>query len=723
MTGFATPSTPPELPEELTLWLTRVVAYWAGELTPPECERFEAELPGLSHTEREIYDEVRVLFESLTGEVATLKPSRDLWAEVRATVQTDLAWLTAVRRASGEAAVPETSERALPVACEPAPQVQASVETVFAVTAAAEPLVPSRDLLAPLRAEVMQTTPSGMAASAPNASTQAHVHSAESRAHLHPAGRLTYVRNWLGAGVTATVAAAAALMLAVGLGLLEPPGGNETAPGGADSDGSSPSADESPKETAQDPPPQEEEETSPGQGATHVDGAEEGYPPQRWSQPFAPAFISFELDPNRVSPGEPAYEPLPAQPQEIRFFATKVEQWPLAFDMPEPPSRLVLGKGIEGARLALPTTEGNLHLRRARERGVLEIYQDNEPNRRTIIRSDGTVDVMLRRYRDGGRREVLPYSVRFYHDAEFDTWYAMSASMMVSHSTVAGRRLVLVDADVNGRFDDIGTDFVYFVDSPAAIRLAEHIALGSEVIQLSVDPSGLNAQVASYRGSTGELVVRGDYRDGVNLEYLHLRSAQTSLLVEPHMLGETLQAPPGHYELVYGRVGDGSGSVWVNTFEMRDRGELVGVGKHAPSPAAAPAVTLYGSQEQAAPSTFVLGGELSLTPFHVHTERTQLKQIPLQLALLGRAGERYLPVENREPRPLLPDEAEVRAASTGKRLGEAGIEPTASSLLPFIADLRARGVEPEAEHTLRLVEREVSERLRGAPSEAVVPLR
>lgn len=106
-------------------------------------------------------------------------------------------------------------------------------------------------------------------------------------------------------------------------------------------------------------------------------------------------------------------------------------------------------------------------------------------------------------------------------------------------ATVGNDKILLLDQDLNGRFDDLGKDQIYFSATQKQIPLTKHILLNNKIVALTFSPDYSAIITKPYSGKTAELKIdtQKDWQISVDLRaednsfYASVKSSETILLL------------------------------------------------------------------------------------------------------------------------------------------------------------------------------------------------
>ncbi|MGE3853961.1 MAG: hypothetical protein AB7K09_19675 [Planctomycetota bacterium] len=253
-----------------------------------------------------------------------------------------------------------------------------------------------------------------------------------------------------------------------------------------------------------------------------------------------------------------------------------------------------------------------------------------------------------------GRHQLI-YPVRFEFDSSTDEWYGTPCTAMVALRSVGGRTPVLIDGNLNGRFDDFGVDFIAMHGEEMAVTLTRVVRIGDELYDIALNCSGTVATFTTYTGPVGRVLVNTNYRRGAELELLRLQRRDADNEIDSEVLltsadvGREVRVPAGKWELVDGHVREigGSDGMRVSFTPCRRRLELASTEVLDASPQVlAPwpdKAVLVNCPAHGPTGELTLGGPLRLV---VEMPEPYFSQPRLEISLdhlflIGAAGERY----------------------------------------------------------------------------------
>ncbi len=235
------------------------------------------------------------------------------------------------------------------------------------------------------------------------------------------------------------------------------------------------------------------------------------------------------------------------------------------------------------------------------------------------------------------------YALRLRHDGRNWEWSTGGAMVGRAHGT----RIVLIDLDGNGTYDDYGVDALVTGDGQAASYLSPIARLGGSLHYLAVSRDGRRVTTRPYRGPTAHLDVhKGFVCEGVLVAAIFACGKNSFDLANPD--GGDL-VPSGEYHFVSGMA------------KMDARSVLLAPGRMLP-------LVLAGN----ATLTLEWGGPL-VAEFSYDVQGDRLR-VYSDVNFFGRAGVEYhtfLPVA-KAPKVLVHDRASGRLVQYGRMGGCCG---------------------------------------------------
>lgn len=237
--------------------------------------------------------------------------------------------------------------------------------------------------------------------------------------------------------------------------------------------------------------------------------------------------------------------------------AGRWESFPLKFSILRQTSIAVGGKHEAALKIPLPSESGGFTL------------QPEGSNLSVDVNGDGAVDQKVKegapiflqaKYDDGA---TARYAVRFFRGARMAWFYETATSMA---GTAAGEKISLVDADLNGRYDDLGKDAVVIGRGPWAAPLGKVLLIKDKLYHAKVDPRGESISLQEYKGETGNLDLRKNFRAPGALQYAVVQSGDNYF----EMSGKGAGLPAGKYALLCGRLEKGKKACNIVRGDMKE---------------------------------------------------------------------------------------------------------------------------------------------------------
>jgi len=181
---------------------------------------------------------------------------------------------------------------------------------------------------------------------------------------------------------------------------------------------------------------------------------------------------------------------------------------------------------------------------------LLDTDNDGHPER--VVKASTGLVVLQTSGPDG---EPFRYALRLRHDGR--NWEWSTGGAMVGE--VRGTRIVLIDLDGNGTYDDYGVDALVTGDGRTASHLSPIARLGGTLHHLDVSRDGRRVTTRPYTGPTARLDVhQGFVCEGVLVAAIFTNGTSSFDLADPD--GGDL-VPSGEYQFVSGMAKKGSRTV------------------------------------------------------------------------------------------------------------------------------------------------------------------
>ncbi len=203
------------------------------------------------------------------------------------------------------------------------------------------------------------------------------------------------------------------------------------------------------------------------------------------------------------------------------------------------------GSVTVGSRLALPSP--NLTCTEDGKKLGLDLDGDDKPD--FWAKSDREVQQVELVY-DGSVKE--PYAIELVRGPMAWT-YARSCYREASYK---GQRLLLIDNDSDGAYDQVGVDAVLVGAARVPAYLSSHVMLNGVVFEMKVNRQGSEVQVRECGGPTGKVDLASGFKAKGKLVGAVVTDGQRSYEVST----PTSVVPTGTYNLTWGVVGGGARS-------------------------------------------------------------------------------------------------------------------------------------------------------------------
>jgi hypothetical protein len=144
------------------------------------------------------------------------------------------------------------------------------------------------------------------------------------------------------------------------------------------------------------------------------------------------------------------------------------------------------------------------------------------------------------------------YAVRVKHDGP---WSTAPGGAMVGR--IGSERIMLLDQNGNGRFDDFGADAMVLGRGKVASFLSRVVPVDGKLFELDVTADGTGASLTPYVGPTGTLDLGTNFETKAKLRSVVLTSAQGDLSFELSgavAAKEAIRLPAGEYRIYTGEV-------------------------------------------------------------------------------------------------------------------------------------------------------------------------
>ena len=120
---------------------------------------------------------------------------------------------------------------------------------------------------------------------------------------------------------------------------------------------------------------------------------------------------------------------------------------------------------------------------------------------RDVKGDDGFVDLKG----EDAQGQVFHYGVRFRNDGERKWSWAASGAMT---GKVEGLTMAVIDANANGRYDDLGVDGLAIGTDRGAGYVSRIVSIGGKLFEFAVNADGTEVKTRPYTGETGVLTLK-----------------------------------------------------------------------------------------------------------------------------------------------------------------------------------------------------------------------
>lgn len=355
----------------------------------------------------------------------------------------------------------------------------------------------------------------------------------------------------------------------------------------------------------------------------------------------------------------------------FEFLSLKYETFTgrsLPYELPRTPGQVILTSTTRSAQIALPTTTGrpvNVRLEDDDDQ-TIQIDANGDGVFETTEHGTAFARVKLQ-YDEGGEPETTEYRIRFNYDAAEKSWRAQSWGHMRTVTRNKKRRVMLYDGNLNGRYDDVGEDYIGADRASALTYLTDIVSLGGELIGLIPSASGTYAVSTPYHGPTAKIAIKAEFVAGTRVEKLTLRSDVCALtLTAPD--DKPFTVPAGTYTVAHGVVSAARG---------RYRVYLTGDPVMADNGVPFPDTGAREVEVRAGETTAIkLGGELTLDfygPIAANNDPTVFMVRNDLVMLRGQLGERYIKFDDSREgiheRTIAPEQVDLIDPATGNVIG------------------------------------------------------
>ncbi len=153
----------------------------------------------------------------------------------------------------------------------------------------------------------------------------------------------------------------------------------------------------------------------------------------------------------------------------------------------------------------------------------------------------------------------IRYDIKFSFDELTKLWVIQPAGGQTSKKPIFKQcRILLIDANLNGKYNDVGKDIVIFTNTESAQILSEVNYISNEWVKIVPNESGTKINVAKniklkYFGYFN--IIR-NYAKDVKLQKLTITGRKATITLTGKQLANKVKLPIGYYYIVDGIVGN-----------------------------------------------------------------------------------------------------------------------------------------------------------------------
>ena len=249
---------------------------------------------------------------------------------------------------------------------------------------------------------------------------------------------------------------------------------------------------------------------------------------------------------------------------------------------------------------------------------------DNKNNLRADLNNDGVFEIRLTNstYKtfqlsyENDKSPKLPYRLKFIRNK--NKWSIMPASGFVAKKAYQKKQIMLIDANINGMFNDTSEDFIQFGENEIQI-LGTWNNANDNWVKILPDASGQSIKIFKIvPQNLGLLRIESEYRESVTLKWLSIKGDTTSITKSAEAIND-IMLPVGEYTILKGIVGDGKSDI-----------EFIGN----------ESIKFKISQNNA--TVVKIGGELTFSYTKSSTRDNKIRIHRKNLVLTGQSGETYI---------------------------------------------------------------------------------
>ncbi len=159
---------------------------------------------------------------------------------------------------------------------------------------------------------------------------------------------------------------------------------------------------------------------------------------------------------------------------------------------------------------------------------------------------------------DNEKPAKLSYRLKFVRDK--NNWSIMPASGFVTKKAYMNKPIMLIDANINGMFNDINEDYVQFGNEEIQV-LSTMNSANDNWVKILPDATGLSIKILKIvPQNMGLLRIESEYQENVTLKWLSIKGELTSITKSADSIND-IMLPIGAYTVIKGIVGDGKSEI------------------------------------------------------------------------------------------------------------------------------------------------------------------
>jgi len=172
--------------------------------------------------------------------------------------------------------------------------------------------------------------------------------------------------------------------------------------------------------------------------------------------------------------------------------------------------------------------------------------------------SDGFLKLQSRK--DG---ETFQYAIRLRYDDNFE--FSVGCAMT---GKIGGTLIKLIDQDLNGRYDDFGTDAMVIGSGKGATLLSKVVNLDGELFDFGVNAEGTEITATPYTGEVGMIDVQSRFDSKGKLVAAVFEGTSGDVYFNPARSTKPLAVPAGEYRFRSGYVEKGAETAMMKGGKM-----------------------------------------------------------------------------------------------------------------------------------------------------------